>query len=78
MRAGGSRCTVSRGGGAAGAYAGGVPGGAGHCAGSGVDPEVVAVVAVFDVGFAYDGFDDGSVVEKWSRSSNVSSAAPNA
>ena len=49
------------GGGAAGAYAGGVPGGAGHCSGSGVDPEVVAVVAVSDVGFAYDGFDDGCV-----------------
>ena len=43
-------------------YAGGVPGGAGHCPGSGVDPEVVAVVAVFDAGFAYDGFDDGDVM----------------
>ena len=50
------------GGAAAGAYAGGVAGGAGHCSGSGVDPEVVAVVAVFDAGFAYDGFDDGDVM----------------
>ena len=31
-------------------------GGTRHCAGSGVDPEVVAVEPVLDVGFAYDGF----------------------
>ena len=43
-------------GGTSGTYAGGVAGGTRHCPGSGVDPEVVAVEPVFDVGFAYDWF----------------------
>ena len=43
-------------GGTTGAYTDGVVGGTRHRPSSGVDIEVVAVVAVFDVGFAYDGF----------------------
>ena len=55
--------SLREGGGTAGTYAAGVPGGTGHCPSFGVDIEVVAVVAVFDVGFAYDGFDDRGVAE---------------
>ena len=50
-------------------------GGAGYCPGSGVDVEVVAVVAVFDAGFAHDGFDNRDmafVVERFeSRTGRV-------
>ena len=61
-RLGQSLHRFGEGGGTAGADAGGVPDGTGHGSGFGVDVEVVAVVAVFDVGFADDGFGDGGEV----------------